>query len=571
MKGVRGPLLGAGLALCLHGPLVAAGMYRYSWDAATHMFFADHYRRSWFALWEPRWFGGFSVSSYPPLVHQLLALLSVPFGYDAAFAILLLMTLVVFPIAAWRFAQVFVPPGAANNAAVLAAVLPGIALAAHAFGQLPTLVGLTAALFLVFAFTRFVEDGGVTRLGLCAGLAATTFAAHHATGLFFVPPALLAGVSAVVIGADRSALRLRLRRAALAAVICGSAGGLVVLPFWLWASAGIHQAFIPHNSRSNFLQDFGAQALYLWAIDGLLPALAVFGLWIRTDRRAVALAVFGGLMVVAGLGGTTPLPALLFGRQWQWLTYDRFALWGAVSILPLAAISLRALLSARDTTARLLVVAAVAGLLIYAGGDAVISVAGPSLPYQRDLTPIAQFMNAGRTHWRYQTFGVGDTAAALGTMTPAATIDGTYYSARHVPELAGSGIGTLDAALWWDPSGAVLRRALARANAYSIRWAFVMDPRYDPYLRDAGFAPRPPTRGDIEVWENAFAPPVASDVLSFGAPDIPGILWGSLPITSLLLTLGLALALRRAGNQFERQTGRPRIAAPLAAEPAGSR
>ncbi len=160
MKPGRGPLLGLWLALCFHGPLVAAGLYRYGWDATTHMFFADHYRRSWFGLWEPRWFGGFSVSSYPPLVHQLLALLSVPFGYDGAFAVLLLSTLVVFPIAVWRFAQLFVPPAAASGAAVVAVFLPGMALAAYLYGQLPTLVAITLTLFLVFECTRFVERGG---------------------------------------------------------------------------------------------------------------------------------------------------------------------------------------------------------------------------------------------------------------------------------------------------------------------------------------------------------------------------------------------------------------------------
>src|SRR4029077_5521656 len=119
VRGDRGPLPGVVLALCFQGPLVAAGFYRFSWDASTHIFFADHYRMSWFALWEPRWFGGFSVSAYPPLVHQLIALLSFPLGYEGAFAILLLLTLVVFPLAAWRFALVFVPAGAASFAAIV--------------------------------------------------------------------------------------------------------------------------------------------------------------------------------------------------------------------------------------------------------------------------------------------------------------------------------------------------------------------------------------------------------------------------------------------------------------------
>jgi len=53
-------------------------------------------------------------------------------------------------------------------------------------------------------------------------------------------------------------------------------------------------------------------------------------------------------------------------------------------------------------------------------------------------------------------------------MTLATTIDGTYYTARRLPVLATSGIGMLDAALWWDPSGTALRQALAAANQYSI-------------------------------------------------------------------------------------------------------
>ncbi len=42
------------LAIALHGPLVAAACYRLSFDAYTHMFFADHYQRNWWVLWEPR-------------------------------------------------------------------------------------------------------------------------------------------------------------------------------------------------------------------------------------------------------------------------------------------------------------------------------------------------------------------------------------------------------------------------------------------------------------------------------------------------------------------------------------
>jgi hypothetical protein len=42
------------------------------------------------------------------------------------------------------------------------------------------------------------------------------------------------------------------------------------------------------------------------------------------------------LLFSLGLGGTTPLPRLLFGANWAWLTYDRFSLWAGLALLPLA-------------------------------------------------------------------------------------------------------------------------------------------------------------------------------------------------------------------------------------------
>jgi hypothetical protein len=527
------------LALCFNTPLVAAGLYRHTADAATHLFFADHYRRSWFALWEPRWFGGFSVSAYPPLVHQLLALLSIPFGRDAAFAILLLSALIALPVSVWYFARIFVAPAAARIAAVVAVFLPGVALAAYAYGQLPTLVSLPLTLFLVYAFTRFVERGGTAALGLVAGLSGVAFAAHHATPLLFLPPALLAALSTSLLGIDRALRGPRLRRALVGLTVGGVAGAVVIAPFWLWAAGGIHQAFIAHSSRTNLLNDFGAQSLYLWGEYGVLPALALAAVWRRADRRTVALAALAFYLFIVGLGGTTAIPSILFGQQWQWLTYDRFALWGAAAMLPLAGVAVSGLLSSRLGWSRALAIVALLVLATYTGANAVWAAIGASPT--RDLQPVARFMNDGRTQWRYQTFGVGTDESELGYLTSAATIDGAYYSARRLPELTESGIGNLDTALWWDPSGRTLTRVLSRANAYSIRWAFVADRSYEPYLAGAGFVHNGSLAGGIEIWENASAPPLPAGALNVPAPDLGGVLWGTLPLGFAIATLGFAL------------------------------
>jgi hypothetical protein len=48
--------------------------------------------------------------------------------------------------------------------------------------------------------------------------------------------------------------------------------------------------------------------------------------------------------------------------------------------------------------------------------------------------------------------------------------------------------------------------------------------------------------GEIEVWENPAAPPVPAEALRFAAPDVAGILWGSLPLAFTILALGFAFA-----------------------------
>ncbi len=82
-------LSGLLISFAINSLMVLLGYYRYSYDAYTHMFFADHYRRNWFNLWEDRWYGGFSIATYPPLSHQLIALPSFIVGVENSYKIVL--------------------------------------------------------------------------------------------------------------------------------------------------------------------------------------------------------------------------------------------------------------------------------------------------------------------------------------------------------------------------------------------------------------------------------------------------------------------------------------------------
>ncbi|MDH3539338.1 MAG: hypothetical protein OEP52_05035, partial [Acidimicrobiia bacterium] len=98
------PLLVAALALAtlFHGTLLAMGSFRHTYDAYVHIFFADHYTRGWFTTWEPRWYTGFTVTSYPPGTHQLTALLSKLIGLEAGFAVVQLAGVLLVVVGVYR-------------------------------------------------------------------------------------------------------------------------------------------------------------------------------------------------------------------------------------------------------------------------------------------------------------------------------------------------------------------------------------------------------------------------------------------------------------------------------------
>ena len=136
------------LAGICHGFFVLTGRYHLSYDAYTHMLFADHYASNWFSLWETRWYTGFDVISYPPLVHQLIAFCIPVLGFDKAYALILWFVTTLFPLGIYFFSKIFSGKTAASYAALASAVLLPLYITAHIFGQLPF---LTATLFTLFS------------------------------------------------------------------------------------------------------------------------------------------------------------------------------------------------------------------------------------------------------------------------------------------------------------------------------------------------------------------------------------------------------------------------------------
>ena len=537
--------LAVGIAFIGHGLFILTARYRSSFDAYTHMLFASHYAKGWFSLWESRWYAGFTVVSYPPLVHQLIALLVPLLGFEAAFALILWMVTSLYPLGVYAFSRVFVGVTGASYAALASALLLPIYISAYVFGQLPFLTSTLFALLAAAALARYLREGTGLNLALAVALIATVMAAHHATLL--VLPFFILAVS--IDAFDRTAWRIvivRLFSFVLPAIL---AGFLVIWPFWQWGAQQTMQVPIDHLSRHNFISDPAAAALFLWPMYGPLIAVIpfLFGKW---PRRFYGLVFSFMLLFGLGLGGTTPLPLLLFGNGWEWLTYDRFAFWACLTLLPFFG---RLFIMLKRKWAKAFLVGPVRLTLrrnlLFAGVFSALTFSAlavwfqpllfPSQPAAIDMHPIVNFLKQDdRSQWRYLTFGFGNQYTYLNLLTSATTIDGSYHTARTIPELRDSGIGEVDTAYWTVKGVSAIDPILKVSSNYGVRWGFVNHREYIPELEKNGWLYRRTLSNGVGIWENPNAilpnpsgPPPSDPFAEFS--------WGSLPLLAFMSTLAL--------------------------------
>ena len=593
----RDPRLRAALALAVvvHGALLASGSFRGTYDAWVHIFFGDHYARDWFSTWEPRWYTGFTIVSYPPASHQSIGLVSKLVGLEWAFAFVQLVAVLNVTAGVYRFSLLWVSRRAAGWAAILAVVSSSLAEVVHTFGQLPTTFALGFLLHAQPSVRRWVYGG--VRVDFVAGLAllAATTAGHHVTTLFgsvfFTGPtavrALLDRWGTPVddeptghVTSVRPSLLLpqvsrRLRRTLPAlvrlAVLGASMIGVlvtVVLPYWLWShSDPILQVPIPHASRNDFLDDTAA-GLVFWFVPWIgIALIAPFAFLRAVCGRSWPLAASIGLLTLLGTGGTTPIPRALLGGAFDILTLDRFTIWATVAILPFAGWAVESL---RVGVLADVVRARLGTMALRVGRTAVVAVAifgcvfaatltthRPFQPEPIDPTPIVSFMEKDQhDRWRYLTLGFGDQMAWVGANTTALTVDGNYHSARRLPELTSRSVERLEGAKYRGVPGlGSLQQFLVNPSPYHLKFVFSVDRFYDPLLWASGWQRIGRLDNDVEVWERADVPPLPDVLPVREIPDWQRAMWGVLPLTSV--TAGaLTLIWLAAGRPLPRRVVR---------------
>ena len=521
-----------------------------SFDANFHMFLASHYARHWFNPWNEKWFAGFSQTTYPPLTHQWIALLSTVTGLKMGYMIVQLIAVLLLPVGVYRFARIWVDERAASYAALGTVFLGALSFLVYQAGQLATVASVALYLNALPYFYEWMTQASFRSFLKGIAVSLTAAAAHHVTlifgVLFFAAPVLWIACQDAREERVSGSFAGVLTRAAIFALLVGAGVGIVLSPYFVTLlQHPIKQIPIPHDSRNNFLlNSITAINYFVIPYGALILALPFIVIQGARVRRLRPLLIGFWLSFIFGLGGTTPLPRWMLGRAFEILTFERFTFWATLLAMPLVGmLACRLLDQFRAKAAVGLALAAV----ITVGAALAWLTANPFRPtVALDVTPVDAFLNRdGHDAYRYLTLGFGSELSKVGTYTDATSVDGDYNSARLLPEMTQYGSAQLTNAKFYGTAGmASLRAMLEHANRYGLKYIFVHDSYYEPLLTFAGWRKTELfDNGDISVWTKEDVPPAHRIVSNAVPPAWMGLVWGTLPIGVSILAMFLELLL----------------------------
>ncbi len=556
-----------------HGTLMAFTLGD-TYDAYVHMFFAEHYAQSWFDTWNYKWYTGFTMTSYPPLVHQGIALFSKLIGLKGGFIGCGLIMIALMIRGVFHFSLLWVDRLSAAYACLLLVVSSSFIEALHIFGQLPSLMGIALLLNACPYLYYWIRDNNRMAFYCALSVIAMMSCAHHVSTIFgtvfFVAPVLGVAVLDLCIDDKRGLSNVRIRdfikktwkllpKGILLGVLIIAITITVIFPYWFWSKTDpITQVSIPHGSRANFIAEPNLGLVFFLIPWGLMLFFlpGIFGRIF--SKRNLFLGLSFSLAFLLGTGGTTPIPKMILGENaFNILTLDRFTFWASMMALPFFGDLVRSLfegsLGAYIKRAfgglihKGLVVSMVIGLLVVSALIINIAKFRPLQPEKIDPKPIANFMERdGHEKWRYLTLGFGDQVAWISAHTDALTVDGNYHSVRRLPEMTSRAVERLENSKYMGMEGlGSLQQFLAIPEKYHLKYVFNNDKFYEPVLYFFGWTKLSKLENNIDVWERKDILPLPSILPRKDIPSYQKAMWGIIPISVSIIAFLLVYFFRK--------------------------
>ena len=504
------------IGVAFHGSSIFFTL-EYTYDALIHLFFADHYANSWFEPWDYRWYTGFTVQGYPPLVHQMIGILSYIGGLKFGLFTVGLLAILLYVTGAYRFGLLMTgDKKVAGYTAILAVFSSTFIETLHIFGQLPSISALSILMHSLTEIYLWLKTGKKLYLFTSLSLIAVTVTSHHVTPIFgmvfFIFP--LIGMVLMDVSRDKVNSYKELtffvfwksfRQLFWRIVTFGFCSLILIvtciLPYWINSKKNpITQVPIPHGSRDNFLEVTSSGLVFFMIPWGILLFLIPYIFYRFYSKRYLFFGLSMTMLTILGTGGTTPIPLKILGETaFNILTLDRFTLWATIMALPIFGefafrmvegdIKDKIQKKFGSVYHRILGGCIAGGVLFMVIFTMSLGYFRPSQPAKIKMLPIVNFLNQDQhDRWRYLPLGFGDQMAWLSAQTKAMTVDGNYHSARRLPELTTRAIERLENSKFRGVEGiGSLQQFLTVPEKYNLKYIFSNDKFYDPLLYFCGW------------------------------------------------------------------------------------
>jgi hypothetical protein len=536
-----------------------------TYDALIHLFFAEHYANNWFEPWNYKWYTGFTVMSYPPLVHQSIALLSLIAGLKFGMFSVAIIAIMLFITGVYRFSLLITSNKTiAGYSAFLAVFSSSFIETLHLFGQLPSIIGISILMHTLPEIYLWLKTGKFWYLATSLSLIAVTLTSHHVTPIFGMIFFIFPLIGMVIM--DVSKERVKTYKNITFIVFYKSFTKLFkriigfgvsslfiiigcILPYWINSKNNpITQVPIPHGSRDNFLEVTSSGLVFFIIPWGILLIIFPYIFYRYYSKRFLFFGLSLTILTILGTGGTTFIPRFVLGETaFNILTLDRFTLWASIMSLPLlgeftyrfAKGDLKNLIQSKFGAIYHRITGGIlASLFVFMVIFSMsLNYFRPSQPQKIKMLPIVNFLNQDdHDKWRFLTLGFGDQMAWLSTQTKALSVDGNYHSARRLPELTTRPIERLENSKFKGVAGiGSLQQFLTTPEKYNLKYIFSNDKFYDPILYFCGWQRLRRLENGIMVWERLNISPLRSILPKENISAWQKIIWGIIPMLTIII------------------------------------
>jgi hypothetical protein len=464
---------------------------------------AKHYRENWFSTLLQK-VGMVDLSTYPPLAHQLVAIIPLPI--EVSYSLLTIIFTILLSFYSAKFITSYLKTK--NNfwlVYFLVLFSSALLITIFTFGQFTTLVGLTFSFISLYYFSEFLNKKQRKFL-LLASLSLILTAYSHLLSF------LILSISYFLIVLFNLRFIIKNLRTILPFFFLSL---VLILPiYYPFFFKSVIQKEIPQWSRYPFENEWNIKRFInmyglAFPVSLLLPFM-IISLDKKQKRKALEIYILALIFLVFSLGTTTTF-VKIFGKAAYWLTYERFLLVASMlfislfaSFLPKLEVTLnrrRVPIYALLTIIFWIIISF--KLLIESH---LIFFQDPIKTYDKSIRPeytnfALEFLNNVSGNYRYQTFGYGRPIGEIYFYSRLPTLDTDYFTGRTIDWIREMGIDEIDQI----KNKTLLDIFLTYATNYSVKYVITFDDFYFDYFKSKGWkllSQKTFELKKVAIWEN---------------------------------------------------------------------